>query len=448
MTQLAKLFPRHPGPTILGLNFDGWSGQIPDEYVGDGKVHHIAPFAFAEDRDREIQDILFRTSEIFAPFDVQVRRVSGDGVHWGSHGHTTVFIGADGANQFEKWPGLKYKDAFTPNKYTDYPMGSSAAPNTHDYDLAFVDPYFFGPVTTASGKVVNEETRNSNAQIVRSIAHEAGHTFGLAHVRTDDVPNTYVLASDPLALGPGTVGDLMSYSTRSREFSVSKDFFANQTFNITDWNYHADEQMNELDTDLHPRWGIPGLYDIIDTQNSFTYLQAALGARPSDDFANVAHTTNFVDSSKTFHHSATDLSYADMMTKMLSPWSLTTGSIDRWGDYDVFTFVAPAGVSSLPLTVRAQASPGSKLDPMLLIYDMDPDSQDWFAFSNDISPTDHNSEIRLPALVAGHTYKIVVGGADNVRAGAYQLQTFLGYLPPGGAAQDQWRSWGAQRHQA
>src|SRR6185312_9405915 len=95
-----------------------------------------------------------------------------------------------------------------------------AYPNSHPYDIAFMDP--------VSGTNVRSTWSTENGivgmfDITRSIAHEAGHTFGLAHVRSDG-------SSDPATLGSGTVADVMSYDAANR-------YFANQTLGITDWNY-------------------------------------------------------------------------------------------------------------------------------------------------------------------------------------------------------------------
>src|SRR5262249_53150769 len=64
MTQLARMFPTHVGPTHLYLNFDG--GQSVDAYNKWGGTTNA-----------DIQDILFRTSEIFTPFNVEVSRRFG-----------------------------------------------------------------------------------------------------------------------------------------------------------------------------------------------------------------------------------------------------------------------------------------------------------------------------------------------------------------------------------
>src|SRR5437867_13191717 len=68
MTGVAQLFPRHSGPTVLYLNFDGWASQGVSSFQST-----------TGDRTRDIHEILFRTAQIFAPFDVQVQRRYGDG---------------------------------------------------------------------------------------------------------------------------------------------------------------------------------------------------------------------------------------------------------------------------------------------------------------------------------------------------------------------------------
>jgi hypothetical protein len=136
MTDLARQFPSHQGPTRLYINFDGWKNR-------DKKGHRIEPFrATTRSRDRDIQEILYRTSEIFAPFNVQVVRITGDGNYdKGSVGNTTVFVGGDTARINSK--GEKYIEAVTPGKYLDYPhpaTSTSHQPNSDPYDIAFVDP--------------------------------------------------------------------------------------------------------------------------------------------------------------------------------------------------------------------------------------------------------------------------------------------------------------------
>src|SRR5881227_3682416 len=61
MTQVAIMaHAHHDGPTRLDLNFDG------------GKNGDVSPFNDGANTEQDIQDILFRTAEIFAPFNEQV----------------------------------------------------------------------------------------------------------------------------------------------------------------------------------------------------------------------------------------------------------------------------------------------------------------------------------------------------------------------------------------
>src|SRR5262249_35354992 len=69
MTQLAQQFARHSGPSIVYLNFDGNTAQGVSSFQ-----------SISGDRNKDIHEILFRTNEIFAPFDVEVRRMYGNGV--------------------------------------------------------------------------------------------------------------------------------------------------------------------------------------------------------------------------------------------------------------------------------------------------------------------------------------------------------------------------------
>src|SRR5262249_3405437 len=148
--------------------------------------------------DQEIQEILYRTSEIFAPFDVRVMRKFGDGQYdQGNSGNTTVFVGANSANQSRPIihiPGTpliltKYAYSVTFGDNVDYPGASTTndiyhKPNSNPYDRDFVDPVYQDPARPKAGRAgwINTSTPTAISQ---SIAHEAGHTFGLAHVRTD-----------------------------------------------------------------------------------------------------------------------------------------------------------------------------------------------------------------------------------------------------------------------
>ena len=127
MTALAQMFPRHAGPTILYLNFDGNASQGVSSFQST-----------TGNRTADIHDIMYRVSEIFAPFDVQVRRMSGNGMmDTSSNGNTTVFIGDDTEN------GTGASNTANGYGTADYPCaqrGVHHVPNSDPYDVAFVDP--------------------------------------------------------------------------------------------------------------------------------------------------------------------------------------------------------------------------------------------------------------------------------------------------------------------
>jgi len=221
MTELAlQDYPNGPPSTaaILALNFDGWSNY-------DG--NNIQPFVGTTDNnkdglpdnpDQDIQEILYRVSEMFAPFNIQVVREAGDGTHSESNGTTTIFIGDDSSNIVK---GVNTTNAVTPGEFVDHPQGTDTQLNSDEYDLAFVDP--------VPGLNI--------IQIVQAVAHEAGHTFGLAHVRTS--------GQDPDDLTPGMNPDVMSYDS-------PQTFFQNSTFQTTGWNNTPGG--NEFDEKQVPWW--------------------------------------------------------------------------------------------------------------------------------------------------------------------------------------------------
>jgi hypothetical protein len=343
----------HSGPTHLYLNFDGAAAVTP---AGLG--------------DQTIQEILYRTSEIYSPFNVVVSRLTGSGsADSSSDGGSTIFIGANPKG-----------DTYTPDDNTDYPHASNFFdhPNSHANDLAYVQPG--GP-----------NTGTTAAAISQALSHEAGHTFGLAHVRTDGL-------SDPAALGAGTVADIMSYNGGG-------SYFANSSLTLTDFNF-TKTGGTTITSSLHPfyidSFPYPTLEIIPSTQNSFAYLQTVLGPRPDEPGYRVA-TADSIDP----HLLAF---YQPQVDTLGTSLDLThSGTIIQPGDYDVSRWTAPRDET---LRVNALKGPSSTLSPVLLVYDL---AGNLVLFNDS---TSHNTSLTVKA---GMSYFFVVGGQDGNSTGNYQL---------------------------
>jgi hypothetical protein len=368
MTQLAQqLNPTPPAqPTHLYLNFDGFQGQY------EGENHTVQPFSGGPS---DIQDILFRTSEEFAPFNVEVSRLDGANNYDAGNGSTTLFIGGDQQNLDWKIPGpyahsgLYGLDSST-QFHKDLDGGVDHAPHSNPFNLAWVDPT---SKVDAQGNFITDPTQWTNtwdnATITERIAHEAGHTFGLAHV-------------DSL-----TIGEMMSYTAENTRFD-------NIPFQITTLDNNGNS-VNPNYYGLQPVWD----GSTITTQNSFTFLQAELGPRPDNGMAHVAHQGS-VDPS------------AYVTPTGLDSFSPVQGVITRPGDYDVYSYTAGDGQNLV--SVNATAADGATvLDPELLIYDS------------------QGHQVLSQNMDAGQTYSIVVGAVDGVSTGSYQLNVLhIPNVPP------------------
>ncbi|HYV35416.1 MAG TPA: hypothetical protein VE988_06915 [Gemmataceae bacterium] len=379
MTGVASLFPRHAGATILYLNFDGNTAQGVSSFQST-----------TGNRTSDIHEILFRVSEIFAPFDVQVERIYGNGsLDTSSNGNSTIFIGDKTSNGTGVNNGTY---AVTPYANCDFPgptNGISHRPNSNSYDVAYVDPVYGSSLLSWN-----------NTTIARAIAHEAGHTFGLAHVLTS--PDQEVMSYD---------------ATNTR--------FVNKTFNITTINNSGTSTSS--DTTMQPEWHIDVPYIFgtfsfpvnITTQNSYTYLQTVLGARSTaGDLANVADAT------------AVDASYADG-----GMWTANTGFnltayIQRSGDFDVYALNT---VTAKTVQIDVKQIAGSTLDPVVMIFNSN--GQNLLAF-NDDGGGYPNSRL-IFSTTAGQSYRIVVGSYGDISTGGYQLtvNNYYPYLSTIGIAQ-------------
>jgi hypothetical protein len=414
MTSLAQLFPPHQGPTILYLNFDG--GSAPD----DGHTDQVSSFQpLSGTRDQAVQDILFRVSEIFAPFNVEVERIYGAGSYAQGNGNTTIFIGGNSTDIAKD--GTKQPAGFTPASSSDYPSdprGHNHRPNSDPYDIGFVDPVQ-GPDSNPG----HWTTIQDDAGIALGVAHESGHTFGLGHVRSDRAADGS-FASDPASLGGGTVNDVMSYNGNT--FAPP---FANRTLNVTDWNNSLSG--HALASSLQPKWDVPdptwgwlGFKDTISIgkQDSYTYLEAALGDRDlSGDATTRLADTSLVDPSFLARSPATG---------SIGNNDVTRAAILHPGDAAVFTVTSLRGLTSVTL----QDLPSSKLDPVMLLYDRT--GTRLLGYAHGVK-----AQLDLPvdpfSTPLGSSFKVVVAGFDGVSTGGYEL--FQGPLD-----QSLWTSLGGQ----
>jgi hypothetical protein len=366
--------PAHPSP-ILWLNFEG------------GKNGGGRPFAETNgnipgfNTERDIQEVLFLTQEIFAPFDVTVKRwFASNEFDRGDSGNTTVFIGDDSLNTRG---GVNGTYAYAQGDSVDVPgVGSNSSthlPNSNPYDVCWVDPFSM-PAGGAWSKL-------SNLAIAQNIAHEAGHTFGLAHVRSDGT-------ADPAPLGVGTVNDVMAYD-------ATNQFFSAQVLQVTAYNNTGTQTIYQ--DSMQPKWatefflGIVVATDDINKQSSFDTLTYVLGARPDDGDYRVANAGS-VDPS-------VDAVWRPQ-GNTLSLNTLVDGTLSREGEWDVHRRTAVTG----EVWRVGLLAPSGNANLTLLVYD---GAGNLVTYSND-----PNTAITAQA---GVTYYFVIGSMDGVGTGSYQL---------------------------
>ncbi len=374
MTALAQTQTVHSGVTYLYLNFDG--GSINDTQAGGTRKISAFVAKSGENRQQEIQSITYQVSEMFAPFNVQVQVMTGAGNYSKTNGNTTIFVGDDAANTTAQ--GVNGIYSVTPTNSMDYPTpprGPSHKLNSDTYDMAFVDPV--GATSTGTGTVL------SDSKIAADIAHEAGHTFGLAHVLT-------------ISNGSSTE-EMMSYDSVNH-------FFSNSTFQITDLNY--DGTSTTHDSSVVPTLTTGKLT----TQNSYTCLMALLGPTTFNSTAYPEHRvadTTLVDPAFS-SNTATNAATPSLQTNLI-----TSASIHA-GEYDVYNFVHPS-FAALPLTINV-ATRGS-LVPQVFVYDSTGSTLVTSFTGTSGTFTPHG------------TYRIVIGSYNDASTGAYGISFSAAQMP-------------------
>ncbi len=370
-TLAASEYPTGPSHfTTLYVNFDG--GTINDAQAG-GKVKVSAFQAMPGDnRETAIQDILYRVSEMFSQFNVRVQRMSGAGMYDSStNGSTTIFVGSVDGDVNNA--GVKQPNAWTPIASNDFPCfakGIGHVINSDNYDIAFVDP-----VGTQNRR---RATVESDQQIAQGIAHEAGHTFGLANVDS---------AAQP---------DVMSYTD-------SNTLFNDATFNITD------EQFN-VKTDTIDQTGlVPMIFGFttilnhripvrqqLTTQDSFEVLNDVLN--PQDVL--IVGPQHFVADPTTVNQKAI---LNPLMPNVLHVGDLVDDVIG-YGDGDAYTI---ANTSNKSQYVTVQLGNITTLSPEILAYD---------AKGSTLLAVQDGQSVNLK-LAANSSYKVVIESFEGNSAG-------------------------------
>jgi hypothetical protein len=375
---VAAHYPIRKMTTKLFLNFDG--GTVDNSQSGGQKVVKAFVPPAGVDRESAIQDIIYRTQQIFSPFRVRVQIMRGAGKLQAFEGASTIFVGDMPAHVNAQ--NMNTARAFVPRPSMDNPgdvKGVDHIPNSNPYDVGFVDPVF---EPTPGAALVTRPA----ADIARSIAHEAGHTFGLAHV---------------LSL---PAEDIMSYNSANK-------FFVNQSFPITDLNFDGTQNVPVPEFLVKVRaTNADGSTFIhtVPTQNSFLYLKMALNLRDTapDAYKPMVADTSMLDPQHySFVGTPREITKSTTLTQTLS----------SHGEYDVYTLKNP---SSLYDSVVAQPATRIQLKVGLPVFD-----PQIMLYSNDgktLLKTVRASFLDYK-LAPNTSYKLVIGGYLGDYAGQYTL---------------------------
>jgi hypothetical protein len=288
--------------------------------------------------------------------------MEGSATYSTSLGDSTIFIGDNTAANVA---GKNFTRAFAPITPEDFNFGGK------EVGIGWVDP-------------VSDAGLDTWENIVRSIAHEAGHSFGLTHIRT--------VGADPDVVGaldPKNPPEVMSYDSPNTLFTYKKQ-------QITEWNYEGQDVDNNP---IYKQSTEAPLFRNakLKTQNSFLYLSYLFGTCPWDDLASVADNTVY-DS----------LTWQD---KDLSD-SPSDYEISPLGDYDVLQLYD--GYSG---TVHVAPDDGSKLAPIALLYDENGVNLLGYAEAAAGQPLD--LAVSTPQ---GVRYRLVIGAKDGKTQGDYSVE--------------------------
>ena len=377
---MADLAQHYPGPGFMSklfLNFDGGTVDTPQSGIKRIIKPYVPPAGV--DRVTAIQDIIYRTSEIFAPFNVRVQIMRGAGNYDNGWYSSTVFVGDNDNNTIG---GVNNAYDMTPFPSMDYPgeiKGYEHIPNRDLYDMAFVDPVFqFAP-----GQPL--ETLDA-VDVARMIGHEAGHTFGLAHV-----------LSNPAQ-------DMMSYNSTNVAFM-------NQSFPITNLNNDGTATAPDPRLDVKV-WAVDehnqSFVQTITSQNSFAYLRSELGKR---DLVTDPYVASLADKTAVTPDYYNTLPAATVIT----PASHVTQTLSNLGEYDVYTLNNPVSARQAlftPQPTRISLAVGLPVfDPQMMLYTAD---------GSRLLKAVHGTALDY-TLANNGSYKLVISGYLGDFAGQYTI---------------------------
>jgi hypothetical protein len=387
-------FAAPSGPTTLALNFDGGptTAVSPDLRVSAYNAGSNLQ------TDQNIQDLLFRTSEMYAPFNVQVTRLSGANNYLSgpnAHGATTIFVGSSVGD-------VSVGAGFTPGAWFDLPTKGNAVHlrNSDPFDLAFVDPA--------------ENDFGQVASTAAAIAHEAGHTFGLVHVRTDGV--SYADDSSPLQ-NNSSMPDVMSYNR-----ALGLSYFADTALPISAWN--ASSTGLQWSSDGYPVYSANDNRINPVSQDSFTCLSQVLGLRTQDSHYHIADV-GAIDPGHLNLLSMSDNLVPDSKGAMSAQ-----GNLNRLGEYDVYRWT-----SSYAQTIHFNLQGSNGLTPELMVYDNSGNVMNYgpsglfdtgnqlLYLQDSLGARSGGAMVQPGALQvqAGQVLYFVVGAQDGQSTGQYQL---------------------------
>ena len=197
-----------------------------------------------------------------------------------------------------------------------------------------------------------------------------------------------------------------TFRPTSSSYDSNNDFFNNATFNVTEANSTG------TSSDLFPQY--QNTY--ITMQNSFTYLQAVLGARPTTSQIDVIdegvdvisdvhpRTLNLVDPGY-FQNPNTPNQSVKPLT--INSASTVTGNLEQWGDYTAYrlNLVGANWVAGDTLSITPTA--GESIN--LMVYDETAHTE---VTSTVVASSINGAPLEMIPQ-AGHVLDLVVGGTNG-----------------------------------